>query len=258
MHLIISDKDNELSSSFYHRYLSGLTIQFDLEDVNNGVVMCHVPSIDGLKPIPAFFSGDEYNERFIGNRLGDNSNHTQVTALVGERTQIVLTDDIERPGACERNRSSCEVLTALPQDIRSALVGIAEDYIGEKGRLKAAHSVGTVLLVGPSGSGCAAAVQAVASMHSARLVRVSCGQLYASASGSGQGQQQFTAQWGRAAVTKAVLRAAVGAQPCVLLLEDLHFLVPPVAANSSSGGEVGVASTEASEGVAEVRCSLFY
>jgi hypothetical protein len=231
-----------------HTKLVGYVFRFNRNQCRDGVVSCGPLDVEGLPVTTAYFDFDLASTRPLVDfptqvEPQDNNNKAVVhcSAVVGVNTQILLISDCCSPAFPKVVGHDAEVLDALPHDVRAAVLGCADQLIGVANANTQRHSVGTLLLLGPSGSGCAAAVRAVSAMSGARLLRVSSAGVYASAPTDQRGK--FTRQWGRAAIIKLVLEAAAGTQPCVLLLEDLHFLVPA----EGRGG-----ATEASEGMAEV------
>jgi hypothetical protein len=61
------------------------------------------------------------------------------------------------------------------------------------------------------------------------------------------GKPSLTREWGRRAIVRRLLQGIAQPGPCILLLEDLHFLARRTGAEAASP-----ARTDAEEGVVEV------
>lgn len=241
IHVLVGDLDSEPSATIRQSRIAGHTIHFDRTDHISGIIRCSVPVMAGDTVFPAFFKIGSPD--WEGAGIENTSSQAKLHVTIGGRTQVLLERCCDLFPSLDENDD--EVEQALVHEVRTSLLGYANRYIRVTDDIIVTFRVGSLLLTGQSGAGCAAATRSVARRHDARLVRINCAEVYASApEGPGRG---FTRRWGRATVIKLILTAAVGVQPCVVLLDDLHFLTP-------SGEHCG--ATEASEGMAEVSARL--
>lgn len=237
IHFLIDDLDSASAAVFRSRTI-GRIIPVDRADQLVGPMHCQLSSGDTV--VPAVFQTVSAEKECAV--LHNSLDQAQTFVTIGSRTQVLLEQSCDLLLSVDEDDD--EVVHALTHEVRTSLLGYANRYIGTAADAETSWRVGSLLLTGQSGAGCSAAARSVAGRHGARLVRTSCAEVYASAPGAaGAAGGRFTRRWGRTGMMKLVLKAAVGMQPCVLLLEDLHFLVP-------SGEHFGV--TEASEGLAEV------
>jgi hypothetical protein len=141
------------------------------------------------------------------------------------------------------------VFEALTPELQATLTGCARQCwkAGGTGKERAyVPKVASLMLVGQSGSGCASAVRALALRTGALLTAVRVEQLYEAAE---VGKGSLTREWGRRAMVHRMLQGLVLSRPCILLLEDLHFLARRTGAEADRPTR-----SEAEDGVVEVSC----
>ena len=241
-----------LSSSVIQRALLGQVITFrqPVHQQNCFYAECEV-TVKISESCTYAFMGFFWVDELV--TVGDSSAEEGVFgALVAEDTQIVVTPTQRQlQHATSISKHGEDILTMLSDDVSHALLGCMQRCLVAS----SSGCIGTLLLIGQSGSGCLSSACAAADRIGAYKTIISPGTLYAEfAACAGVGG--LTRAWGRRIVRQAVLRALAVRQPCVLILEDLHFLIPGKGVGRARAG--GRQRTEAEEGMAEVAIAMFY
>ena len=268
-----------LHSSFCALFeVDGLEKLPDLTSVEDLVLLASVSSISSCEnEIPQECYGAMISSRtqiILVNKVADDSDapttihrEFQCFEFSHHRNSYVLKTT-RRTKAKTDNGKGAMLMKLHSIDVTSSVMGYMEAIVGQHAAITwnsetttsnstAQHidrrhhrhqklTFGSLLLTGPSGTGCTTLVTAAAALCAANVLTLSAGTLYARAPA---GQGSVSGLWARRQVHEVVM-CALALKRCVLVLDDLHFLAP------RRGGSTA-RHTEAENGIIEVsKCHI--